>query len=615
MNNKNKINKKSQDKKKTPKARKKKAVGKKNLLRKTLFLSLIWGFSFCFLTLIYFSYDIPSADDLINEKQPEITILDEKGRLIADLSPNHQGSAKFIELKDIPNHLKNAVLAAEDHRFYEHFGIDFIGLLRASFANLLSGKIMQGGSTITQQLVKISLLSHKKTFKRKFQEFIIALNVERKFTKDQILELYLNRIYLGPGVYGVGAASKFYFSQNVQNISISQSAILAGLIRSPANLSPSKNEEASASRGFRVLEKMYEYGFINYQQFDFAQNENVIIDQTIIDRDNFYFTDWILNKIKDDVAFEGDIIVQSTLDLDLQKNAQNILNKFIDENSHLNVNQGAIIAIDSKGAVKAMVGGRKYQESPYNRALYAQRQPGSTFKLFVYLAALEAGIKRDAIFEDEPITITDAGKKWSPQNYDRKFHGPLTMEESFARSINVVTVKIAEKIGISNVVNLAKRLGIQTEINNYPSIVLGVSNVTLSQLAGAYAAVENGGYHVTPFPFYQIKKQNGRLIHKAEIEQNKVLDDEIVTEMKKMLNAAVKFGTAKEAQIPGLEDEIFAKTGTSQNHKDANFVGFTNGLTIAVWLGNDGNEPMKKVTGGKIPAKIWKSLMEKHLNR
>jgi penicillin-binding protein 1A len=554
--------------------------------------------------VLYYAKDLPDIKKIQeNVRTPNIVILDKNGDTIATAG-NLYGD--YVTFKQIPKTLIEAVTSIEDRRFFDHWGIDPWGMLRAAFVNSRAGRVVQGGSTITQQLAKIVFLNPERTFKRKIQEVMIAFYLEANFTKEEIITMYLNRIYLGSGNYGVDAASRTYFGKKVSDINLYESAMLAGLVKAPSLYSPANNFDLAKQRTDLVLAAMVDNGVLDPKKKvkGIPRGEIQVTRRNVKSKDP-YFVDWIKEQIADYVGDEnGEIIVSTTLDPDMQKAAENVVEKNLaaGEKEH-NVTQGAMIVMSKKGEVLAMVGGRAYGVSQFNRATQSYRQPGSAFKLFVYLAALESGFTPDDTMVDEPIKL----KKWSPDNWNNKFVGEVTLREALAQSINTVSIKLTQSVGIGKVLDMATRLGITSEMNRDLTSALGTSEVTLLELTGAYAHVANYGNAVWVHGINKISDSEGNVMYeRQESGDHRVISARATNYINEMLRSVVSDGTGKRAQ---MGYPVAGKTGTSQNSKDAWFVGYTSNLVAGVWVGNDDNAPMKKMGGGGMPAGIWKDFM------
>lgn len=579
------------------------------IIKWTLILGFIGGL-IGFAAVYLISQDLPNIGRILEEnKSPIVTIKDMNGTVLAKYGDIHGSSLTY---KQIPKHLIEAVLSTEDRRFFSHMGVDPIGLLRAAYFNYRAGRVVQGGSTLTQQLAKISLLTSERTMYRKIQEALLSIEIEKKFSKQQIISMYLNRVYLGRGNYGVDAASKFYFGKNVQDLNLYESAILAGMLKSPNKLSPANDKEASMKRAKQVLYNMESAGYISVSDIQNASPPRIIErGEARGALHNPYFADYVMEILPDKVGpIERNLTVYTTLDLKLQSNLESSLKKALSENGKLrDISQAAAVTIDSLGAIKAWVGGVSYKHSQFDRVYKARRQPGSSFKLFVYLAALENGIKLTDHFVDQPISIG----KWKPRNFSRDYRGDMTVKEAFAKSINTIAVQLSEKIGRDKVVNMAHSLGIIDDIPLLPSVALGSAEVTLLQMSNAYASVANKGYKIEPIAILKVYDSSNRLIYSnSPAHGAKVLSNDTINSIWTMMRESVLHGTSKGANIDGIE--VHGKTGTSQDYRDAWFFGFADGLTTGVWVGNDDNRSMKNLTGGSVPAVIWKQYMAQSIS-
>jgi penicillin-binding protein 1A len=511
-----------------------------------------------------------------------------------------------VRLDALPPYLVQAVIATEDRRFSHHFGIDPLGLIRASFRNASAGTVVEGGSTITQQLAKNLFLSPKRTIARKLEEVIYAIWLEQRFTKDEILELYINRVYFGGGTYGVEAASRHYFGKSARSVTLSQAALLAGLLKAPSRYAPTRSVKLATTRVDEVLENMVEAGFLSPEAARSASQQPLKLSAKGDDTGYPYPVDWVAELLPEFVGDnDGDLIVETTIDAGLQRVSQQALRHMLDEEGPaLNASEGAVVVLDPMGGVKALVGGRSYSASPFDRALKALRQPGSAFKPFVYLTALESGYTPDSVAYDGPTTV--AG--WSPKNYTGSYQGEVTLRDSIAQSINTVAVRLAAEVGPWSVVRTARRLGIQSKLHDRPSIALGTAEVTLLELTGAYTPFANGGEGVLPHIVTRVRSGDGKVLYERQRSASgQVVGLPYVAAMNDMLNATVVRGTGKQAAIP---DHVAAgKTGTTQSYRDAWFVGYTAHYVAGVWVGNDDGSRMKKVTGGMLPAKLWHEIM------
>ena len=518
------------------------------------------------------------------------------GTVLVSLGPSF---GKWLSYDQIPLEMRAAMIAVEDKRFRSHLGVDPIGIARSVKVRIQSGHFSQGGSTITQQLARNIFLTNNRTFVRKIKEAILALAIERKFTKDQILELYLNRVYFGGGAYGIDAASRRFFGHGADHLSLGEAAIIAGLVKAPSNYSPSADAEAARSRSAVVLKSMVDNGFITPSAAAEVDPAAIRIQQTTKENSVRYFTDWALPQLDTLIDDSGDPIdVWTTLDPRMQGAADVAIARNAPAGA-----QGALVAIDRDGAVRAMVGGRDYVDSIYNRATQAVRQPGSAFKLFVYLTALESGMKPTDMVVDEPVTIDG----WSPRNSSRTNLGPVSLREAFSRSINTISAKIGEQVGFGTIADMARRFGISTPISTFPSMVLGSNEVRVIDMARAFAAVGNKGVAVAPYAIRKVVTADGRLLYQRESDEERVLVAPwVAAEMTDLLQSAVLSGTGRAAQIGR---PVAGKTGTTSSNKDGWFIGFSSGLTTAVWMGRDDARPIAGLQGGTAPARAFHDFM------
>ena len=572
-----------------------------SLIRWTLVFS-IWLTLFVGATAIWAFLNLPETESIKITRQPSITFLDRQGRILASYGDIYGQSIIFEQL---PKNLINAVIVTEDKRFFNHNGIDMKGIARALMINIKAKRVVQGGSTITQQLAKNLFLTPERSITRKVHEAILSLWLEFRFTKKQILSIYLNRVYLGSGTYGVQAASEKYFNKKVENLNLYECALIASLLKAPSRYNPISNSKLSEERTRKVLVNMYKNKLISINQLENTK-KNEQFKKLIFDppKSTRYFIDWILPRVRSYMgAIEEDLIVRTTLDIEIQRKAEDSLLKI--SNQYKSANQSAIVVLDLTGGVLAMIGGKDYGDSQFNRVTQAQRQPGSAFKLFVYLAALENGFSPNDITLDSKISIGD----WSPENYKKEFLGDITLSDAFAKSINTVAVKVSESIGRDKVIKKAKTFGITSELVNSPSVALGTSEVNLLELTGAYNIVANGGNGVWNHGVMYIEDVDGNQLYSRKgFGHGKVLENNIAKEITKMLKKTVEIGTGKNAKI---DRPVAGKTGTSQSLRDAWFIGFSSHMVTGVWFGNDDDSPMKKITGGTAPAKLWSDFMIK----
>ena len=539
----------------------------------------------------------------IPKRPPSIQINDINGKQLArrgDLA------GEVISLKDLPPYVPRAFVAIEDRRFYEHYGVDPLGIGRALIANVLHRGVAQGGSTLTQQLAKNLFLTQERTVTRKLQEVLLAVWLERKFTKTQILELYLNRVYFGSGAYGIEQASLRYFGKPAKQMNVAEAAMIAGLVKSPTRLAPNRNFDAAEKRAKIVIAAMAELGFIT------PSNEKVALTKPpriVAQAGNGavnYVADWVVDVLNDVVGhIEDDVVVQTSIDSSLQASGEKALTEELAAKGDKgNVSQGALVAMTPDGAVRAMIGGRNYAESQFNRAVAAKRQPGSAFKTFVYLTAIEHGLTPNTIREDKPINI----KGWQPENYTHEYFGPVTLTKGLALSLNTVSVRLTMEFTPMAVIRTAHRLGIASKLEPNASIALGTSEVSMLELVGAYAPFANGGYAVQPHVIERVVASNGKVLYsRTEQQLGRIIEQRYIAMMNQMMQETLTMGTAHKAALPGWP--AAGKTGTSQDFRDAWFLGYTGHLVTGVWVGNDDNSPTKKVTGGGLPVEIWSRFM------
>nr|MBA3730411.1 PBP1A family penicillin-binding protein [Sphingomonas sp.] len=521
-----------------------------------------------------------------------IRVRSSNGTVLVSLGPSF---GKWLRYEDIPPQMRAAMIAVEDKRFRGHIGVDPLGVARSFKVRFESGRWKQGGSTITQQLARNIFLTNSRTFGRKVKEGVLALALERKFTKGQILELYLNRVYFGGGAYGIDAASRRFFGHSAENLSLGEAAIIAGLVKAPSNYSPTADAEAARRRSGIVLKSMVDNGFVSASAAASVDPAQIRLQPTTKQNSVRYFTDWALPQLDTLIDETGEPIdVWTTLDTNMQRAAD----RAIAANTP-RAAQGALVALDRDGAVRAMIGGRDYVDSLYNRATQAERQPGSAFKLFVYLAALESGMKPTDTIVDEPITIDG----WSPRNSTRTFAGPVTLREAFARSINTISARIGDQLGFATIADMARRFGISGTISRYPSMVLGTSDVRLIDMTRAFAAVSNRGVGALPYAIRKVVTAEGRLLYQHDQQEQRVLvAPYVAAEMTDLLQTAVLSGTGRAAQIGR---PVAGKTGTTSSNKDGWFVGFSSGITTGVWMGRDDARPIAGLQGGTAPARAF----------
>ena len=551
----------------------------------------------------YYGSRMPSATTWsVPDRAPNVKILGLKGKLIANRGTT---GGEAIGLHDMSPYLPQAVVAIEDRRFYSHFGFDPIGFSRAMMRNVTAGRMVQGGSTLTQQLAKNLFLKPDRTLERKVQEVLLALWLEQKYSKDEILEMYLNRVYFGSNSYGVEAASRRYFSKSAKNVTLQQAALIAGLLKAPSRLSPANDPKAANDRAELVMAAMRDQGMIGDKELDTAVMKPASKAAAYWTGSENYVADQVMRELPALIGdVKQDVIVDTTIDLALQKAGEAAIKQLIAKSGKkLKVRQGALVSVDGSGAVRALIGGRDYAASQFNRASEARRQPGSAFKPFVYLAALEAGRTPKSVRNDAPIQIGE----WSPDNHEGHYLGDVTLGTALAKSSNSVAAQLAMEVGPAAVIEMAKRLGVRSPLESNASIALGTSEVTLLEMTGAFAALSNGGFGAPVHLIKRVKTLDGKVLYENKYEDSKrVIQPEIAGMMNQMMTRTLTEGTAKKAQFGW---PAAGKTGTSQSFRDAWFIGYTANLTTGVWFGNDDNSPTNKVTGGSLPALAWKEFM------
>jgi len=571
---------------------------RRSLLQALIYWTLVvgvWALIALIAVFAVFATDLPDTSKIFDvTRQPSISYLDRSGGQIAVRGSQFSPP---VNLDELPPYVPAAFVAIEDQRFYHHFGFDPIGMVRSLVADLRAGHVVQGASTITQQLARNLFLTPDQTPKRKIQELILAVWLETKFTKKQILSLYLNRVYFGEGAYGIEAASQRYFNKPAPNLTVGEAALLAGLMKGPSRYSPVSATDRAERRATVVLDKMVETGAITPAQRDQAFAQPVRVSATLANQNAQYFVDWVDQQVRALVGQpQEDLVVETTLDLPIQQNAEHAVRDVLTrDGASKGVQQAALVAVDGEGRVRAYVGGGDYVASQYDRASLAQRQAGSSFKPFVYLTAMERGHTPNDAVVDEPITIGN----WQPRNYTGKYLGPITLQTALAQSINTVAARLANEVGADNVAATARRLGITTPIQTGPSMALGAVEVTPVEMAQAYAAFSNGGYQTKAYGIERIRTASGKVLYDhnlASPARNPVIGQPALAYM-----------------IGGYD--VAGKTGTTSDYRDAWFIGYTGGFTAAVWTGRDDNTPMRKVTGGGSPAEIWRAFMAASLPR
>lgn len=551
------------------------------------------------------SGDLKEISTQLEDFTPSLTtrIYDVHGKLIGEFFTERR---EYARLDEIPLLLQKAFIASEDQNFYQHPGVDPSGILRALWQNLLNLRVVEGGSTITQQLSRSRFLDNRRNLERKIKEALLALLLERRYTKDEILEAYLNQIYLGHGVYGVKAAARLYFGKDLENLNLAEMAMLAGVARSPSYFSPYVDFAAAQRQERRALRRMLECGFITQEEFDKAFSTPIVLSG-LEKRTSVcpYFLDYLIKELRtsfeDQQIFSGGLKVYTTLDADLQK----VANEALEESGY----QGAILCIDPKnGHIRAMVGGRSYEESKFNRATQAHRQPGSTFKPFIYAAALDSGFTPSTVLVDEPLEFPNG---WKPQNYERIFRGPMTLREALEKSVNIIGIKLLREVGVDKVIQYAKRMGIQSTLRRDLSLALGTSELTLLELTTAYCAFANGGMVPEPVAILRVEDAEGHVFYERKPMVRRALSPETAYIMARLLEGVIERGTGRRA---ALGRPVAGKTGTTEDFIDAWFVGFTPDLVCGVFLGNDDRKPLgPQKTGGIIATPLFAQVMKEAL--
>jgi penicillin-binding protein 1A len=567
-------------------------------------LLLAWGAIFAAVFWSHFLSDLPDTTKLlVKGASHDVTVLDLRGRLIAR---HGLTQGERVDVARLPAYVPNAFIAIEDRRFRSHLGLDPIGLARAAVENIIAGHVRQGGSTLTQQLAKNLFLDANRTFERKIQEAMLALYLESRYSKDQILTLYLNRVYFGAGVYGIEAAAQRFFGKHAQQLTLPEAAMLAGSVKAPARYNPLADADAAMGRAGVVLQAMQDAGFIDAKTRTDAQATRPRIVRGSGTPGAGYFADWVISRLSGYVGdAEDSLIVETTLDLDAQGEAERaVAHGLADEGQKLHASQAVLVAMTPDGAVRAMVGGRSYETSSYNRATDAVRQPGSAFKPFVYLAAFEHGHSPDDMMNDGPIDIHG----WKPDDYEGKFEGDISLTRAFAKSSNVIAAQLTAEVGAAVVARTAHRLGIASPLEAVSSLALGTSGVTPLELTAAYVPFANGGHGINPFAITRIRTRSGRVLYER---RSTGLPDVIsplnAAQLTRLMVETVTTGTGRAARL--ADRPTAGKTGTTQDFHDAWFVGFTADLVCGVWIGNDDNAPMSHATGGTLPARIFHSFM------
>jgi len=555
-------------------------------------IATIWAALALAIAVLWFARDLPRPESALDAtRRPSLTLEDHTGRVFASFG---DVVGEPLRLIDLPPYLPQAVVAVEDRRFWHHSGIDLVGLARAAWTNLVAGRVVQGGSTLTQQVAKNLFLSNARTLRRKVQELLLTIWLEQHFSKREILEIYLDRVYLGAGAWGVDAAAHMYFGVSARHVTLWQAAVLAGLPRAPSRFNPRVNPDAAAARAKEVLAAMAETGAITQAQAQAAAASIVFPPAPAIAAG--WFADWAAAQAGPELSPNADATLHTTLDTRLQAVAESRLSALLDgPGVAAGVSQGAVVILDAAtGAVRAMVGGRDYRSGSFNRAVEARRQPGSAFKPFTWLSALQKGLTPESTVLDAPIHIG----RWSPENFDRGYQGEVTLTQALAQSINTAAVRLLLQAGGPRVVAAtAARLGIGDKLPDDASLALGTGEVGLLELSASYAPFFNHGYRVTPY---------GVDTYATAHPPVPAIDPEHAAMMARMLSAVVTSGTGRTAAVAG--HEVAGKTGTTQDFRDAWFIGCIDGTIIGVWLGNDDDRPMRGVLGGGLPARLFHEI-------
>jgi len=591
-----------------PSPRKRKRTGKRRvILRRTLYWGAVlalWALIAGIGVLAFIFIRLPPIQSLeIPKRPPSVLILGDNGATLA--TRGDMGGAA-VPIGELPDYVPNAFIAIEDRRFYSHRGVDPLGITRALVADVIHRGTAQGGSTITQQLAKNLFLTQERTVTRKLQEIVLALWLEHKFSKTQILELYLNRVYFGAGAYGIEGAAQRYFGKSARHLTLAEAAMLAGLVQAPSRLAPSRNPTGAERRAALVLADMVELKMVAPASAKLALARPAHAIKPPAAGSVNYVADWVMDAVNDLIGkFDQDIVVDTTIDPALQNAAEHALVDTLNaKGDKLNIGQGALVAMTPDGVVRALVGGRDYGDSQFDRAVDAKRQPGSAFKPFVYLTALEHGLTPETVREDAPIAV----KGWRPENYERQYLGAVTLRQALADSLNTVSVRLTLEFGPAAVVRTAYRLGIASILEPNASIALGTSEVSPLELVSAYATFANGGLAVSPHIVERIRGADGKTLYgRAQQQLGRIVDARYVGMMNTMLHETLVSGTARAANLPGWQ--AAGKTGTSQDFRDAWFIGYTSRLVAGIWLGNDDNSPTKRAVGGGVPVEIWSRFM------
>lgn len=567
----------------------------------------IWVGVISIIATLIFMHDLPSLSEI--NKKDNLKIVEVRysnNNLIATYGKDNIDEVDF---KDLPINLINAVIAIEDRRFFDHNGIDLLSILRAAYINQKKGYIAQGASTITQQLAKMLFLDSKKTFKRKIQEILLAIQIERKFSKNQILTMYLNKAYFGSGNYGVKNAAKSYFQKDINKINLNEAAILASILKAPSKLSPKINKKLVEERANLVLKNMIEYDYLDESHIaQIGDDPNYKSDSG----QRYYFSDLIYQNYQDFTSYDesvGNISIITTLDEDIQNKTSQALADFLKNHKNdLGSSQIAALIMDYQGRVLSMIGGRDYQSSQFNRAFFASRQAGSLFKTFIYLSAFENGYNIDDIFTDKKIKFSD----WLPNNYNDQYYGDVSLKFAFANSLNSVSIQLAKEVSLKKISDLLIKFGIETYDKKDLTIALGSSSTTLYDIVSSYSIIANKGYFLMPSYIDEISLENNIIYKKFGSKMGPIISTKSIAMIDELLHEVIKSGTGKKANKNDFQiNNLRGKTGTSQNYRDAWFVGYNNKYIIGVWIGNDNYRPTNKISGGYLPAILFSDIIDK----
>lgn len=587
----------------------------------TIFAGLLIG-----LFILIISKDLPDVESISTYIPAETTkIYSEEKVVLAEL--HLEENRVLIPIERISPILQQTVIAIEDGNFYKHHGLDFRGIARALYRDILANSFVEGGSTLTQQLARNLFLTRKRALSRKLAEAILAIQIERKYTKTEILEMYLNQVYWGHNSYGIESASKLYFDKHAKNLSLSESAMLVGLLTGPELYSPFKNYSGAKKRQTIVLTRMKDLGFITEDQLKNTLNQELVLAE----RKKFrykapFFTSHIIKQLNEmygeEATYTSGMKVFTTLNYSLQQEGEKVVKKYIDYGKEprwvngkkvpsLNYKEAALLSIDPRsGYIKTMIGGVDFQVNQFNRTTQAKRQPGSAFKPFIYLTALEKGFSPGSFIEDKPVTFNTIEGPYAPQNYTQKYLGNIPMRKALERSVNIIAIKLNYLIGPKHMVETAKKIGIKSPLKPILSLPLGANEVTLLELASAYGVFANNGVRVEPTGILRIEDRDGTPLFEHQIREQRVFNANLISTLVDLMKGVVNYGTGKAAKLPR---PVAGKTGTTSDYRDALFVGFVPQLVTVTWVGNDDNTPTYKITGGWIPAMMWKEYMKEAL--